>query len=299
MIQPTIPAEHRERIISAAVELYEQNGKTTFPTVDAVRRAARVDMNAASVVMREWRRAQTVQAAPVAATVPDVVQQASAAALAAMWAQAQEQANESLRTAQAACEAERADLDAMREEVADAYEAQARELEAAQRRIADLETAHTAQGQELTASRNAQADAVNRADRAEARIAEIEHRAADLHVELDRAHADADRLRGELADARKQGAAEIQAATKDADAARADLAKVQARAEAQIEQLSRAQIERDHAHKLAVEARESAAKLAGQLEATQAQNAALLAAFTKPAADTDERGTPGNERRRK
>ena len=217
MIQSAIPAEVRERVIAAAVELYEQSGKATFPTVDAVRRAARVDMNAASAVMKEWRRAQTVQAAPVAATVPDVVQQASAAAL---------------------------------------------------------------------------------AERAEARIAEIERRAEDLRAELDHAHADAERLRGELADVRKQATAEIEFATKGADAARAELAKAQARAdtqsEAQAEQLSRAQAERDHAHRLAVEAREAAAKLGGQLEATQAQNAALLAAL-KPGKITDKTSAPAAE----
>jgi len=48
-----IPADVRERIIQAAVDLYAQAGHETFPTVDQVRRAARVDMNAASSVMRE------------------------------------------------------------------------------------------------------------------------------------------------------------------------------------------------------------------------------------------------------
>ena len=45
------------------------------------------------------------------------------------------------------------------------------------------------------------------------------------------------------------------------------------------EQLTNAQIERDQAAKAAAEARERAAGLAGQLEATQGQNAALLAAI--------------------
>mgnify|MGYP006204349805 CR=1 FL=1 len=67
---PQIPADVRERIIAAATDLFEQSGRETMPTVDAVRRAARVDMNAASAVMKEWRRAQTAQAAPVAVAVP-------------------------------------------------------------------------------------------------------------------------------------------------------------------------------------------------------------------------------------
>ena len=124
-----IPADVRERVIQAAQELYEQNGRESMPTVDAVRRLARVDMNAASAVMREWRRAQTAQAAPVAVTVPEVVTQAHGAALVALWQTAQELANESLRVAQAAWEAERAEADHDRQELADAYERQAAELD--------------------------------------------------------------------------------------------------------------------------------------------------------------------------
>ena len=127
---PQIPADVRERIIAAATDLFEQSGRETMPTVDAVRRAARVDMNAASAVMKEWRRAQTAQAAPVAVAVPEVVQQASSAAVATIWQQAQELANESLRSAQAAWETERAELDAMRQELAEAFERQAGELDA-------------------------------------------------------------------------------------------------------------------------------------------------------------------------
>eukprot|EP01133_Synstelium_polycarpum_P029262 gene29262-35778_t len=129
MTQSNIPADVRERIIAAAVELYEQSGRSNLPTVDAVRRAGRADMNTTSAVMREWRRAQTAQAAPVAVTVPEVVAQANTAALAALWQQAQELANESLRAAQAAWETERAELDTMRQELADAYETQATELD--------------------------------------------------------------------------------------------------------------------------------------------------------------------------
>ena len=81
MTQQAIPADVRERVIQAAAELYEQNGRQSLPTVDQVRRAARVDMNAASSIMKEWRRSQTVQAAPVAVNVPEVVSQANSTAL--------------------------------------------------------------------------------------------------------------------------------------------------------------------------------------------------------------------------
>ena len=206
-----IPADVRERIVSAAAELFEQSGRQVLPTVDAVRRAARVDMNAASSVMKEWRRAQTAQAAPVVVAVPESVQQAVSAAAAAIWLQAQELANESLRNAQSAWEAERGELDAMRQELAQAFERQAIELDVAVAALAAEKAAAEKQMQELAAVRQQLADAVSRADKADARIAEIEHRATDLRVELDRAHADADRLREEAGEARKQAEAAAQA----------------------------------------------------------------------------------------
>ncbi|MBI0995438.1 KfrA protein [Escherichia coli] len=198
-----IPAEIRDRITTVANELFEDAGREAFPTVDAVRRAARADMNTTSAVMREWRRAQTAQAAPVAVAVPETITQANAVALAALWQQAQELANESLQAAQAAWEAERAELDAMRAELADAYESQATELDEVR---ADLERANAATDQvhaELATTRSELSQAVMRAERAEAKADEIERRASDLRAELDRAHADADQARATLAEQQK------------------------------------------------------------------------------------------------
>lgn len=320
-----IPTDVRERIIAAAAALFEQSGRETMPTVDAVRRASRVDMNAASSVMKEWRRAQTAQAAPVAVAVPESVQQASSAAVATIWQQAQELANESLRSAQAAWETERGELDAMRQELAEAFEHQAAELGAAGASLETERAAAAQQAQELAAVRQQLADASSRADKAEARIDEIERRAADLRAELDRAHTDADRLRTENTAARaateavraelikaqakaeaieqahaeqyKQTAAEIEAARAATEVARAELVKVQAKAEATeqayaeqrkqaateahraAERMTKAQAVRDDAAKAAAEARERAAGLAGQVQAMQEQNAALLAAI--------------------
>ena len=301
MQEPTIPAEVRERIIEAATKLYEQGDKATFPTVDAVRRAARVDMNAASSVMKDWRRSQTAQAAPVVVAVPEGVQQAGAAALAAVWTHAQDQANESLRAAQSAWESERAELDTMRQELADAFEGQARELEAAQAIIEQLRTelANAQASIEREAQENSRLKLENQGLRAEgektvARMEEIEHRATDLRTELDHAHAEVERVRTDLTEVRKTAAAEIAATNKRADAASNELAKAHARTEAQAEQMSRAHVERDEARKIAADAREVGAKLIGQLEATQAQNAALLAAMKEAGAvDKPTKGGKG------
>lgn len=208
----SIPAEVRERIVAAATELFEQSSRQAMPTVDSVRRAARVDMNAASAVMREWRRAQMAQAAPAAVALPEAVQQAGNAALATIWLQAQELANGSLRNAQLAWEAERRELDAIRQELAEAFERQAGELEATGAALAAERESLAQQAQQL-------ADAVAASDKAAAAV----------------------------------------------EAARAEALNAQARAEA--------------AEQVAAQAREQAAGLAGQLQAVQAQNTALLAAI--------------------
>lgn len=163
-----------------------------MPTVDEVRRAARVDMNAASTVMREWRRAQTAQAAPIAVAVPESVAQASSAALAALWQTAMEMATVSLRAAQTAWDHERAEAESDRQELADAYERQAAELEevraAASRSAVLHQEQQDVRAQELATLRTELVTAISRAERAEARAQEIEQRAADLRAELDHAH---------------------------------------------------------------------------------------------------------------
>lgn len=136
-----IPADIRDRILAAAAELYEQGGRSALPTVDQVRRAARADMNATSMVMREWRRAQTAQAAP-ATVLPEALQQASTAALASLWNQAPALANESLRSAQASWDAKRGELDAIRQELAGLCDAQSQELEQIKAAAATAEQTH-------------------------------------------------------------------------------------------------------------------------------------------------------------
>lgn len=289
-----ISADIRTRIVEAAADLYEQSGRQNLPTVDAVRRAARVDMNSASAVMREWRRAQTTQATPVTVQVPEAVQQSSGQALATLWAQAQELANESLRAAQTAWETERTELDGMRQELAIAYESQAGELEAAQALTVEVrqsaQEAASAAAAELAGVRVELVAATTRAERAEAKVGEIEHRASDLRAELDRAHQDADQARTELA---RQTTA-TQAATAERDQARTELVKVQARAEAAqeaqqaqcktvaqeaqraAERLTKAEADQEQARKEASAAREEAAQLRGQTQALQDQAAELM-----------------------
>lgn len=98
-----------------------------------------------------------------------------------------------------AWEADRAELDTLRQEIADAYEKQARELEAVSKA---LETAQAEAKQQA----QHQAEALSRAERAEARLGEIERWVHELREELNRAQAEADRLRAGQAEARERAA---------------------------------------------------------------------------------------------
>ncbi len=289
-----LPLDARERVFAVATQIFDESGRQTMPTVDQVRRLAKVDMHAATAAMREWRRQQTAQAAPIAVTVPEVVAKANEQAIAQLWTQAQELANQSLREAQSAWDAERTELDQMRIELSDAFESQADELELARSRIDALEneareTAAVAAAElqklrdELAQVRTELGAATTRAERAEATATELEHRVADLRSELERAHTDVDQVR-----------AEIKRATVDAEGLRSELATVKAKAEAAdhahqehrkeaakevqrcADKVLAAAKERDALSKATADAREAAARLAGQLEAVQAQNAALL-----------------------
>lgn len=206
-----ISTEVKDRIVLVANELYEESERSVFPTVDAVRRAAKADMNTTSTVMRDWRRQQTTQAAPVAVTVPESVSEANAAALAALWQQAQALANESLGSAQAAWDVERKELDEMRLELATAYEDQAAEFEQMQIKAKNDVDAYEAQLEdarvEISDLRESLSDAILIAERTEAANQELTRSADDLRAELKRAHLDIDLARKTLADEQASSAA--------------------------------------------------------------------------------------------
>jgi colicin import membrane protein len=265
------PKETLERIFSAADALYEQADRAAFPTVDAVRKTARVNMNDASAGMKQWRRIHTTNAASVAVPVPERVQQSGGAALAVLWREAQDLAHESLRAAQAGWEAERADAETLNKQMADAYETQAVELEAAQVGIAQLkaDAEHAATDKarldtELADSRRQLASALAAAERTEARAIEIERRAAELRTELDHSHQVVTQARAELADMRDAHAVEI-------EGMRGALAAAQARFES----------ERDKAQKEASHAHEEAAILRVKVEALKEQNTILMRSVSR------------------
>ena len=299
-----IAKDIRDRITAAAGALYEEAERSDFPTVAAVRARAGVDMNAASIVMREWRRAQMVPASPLMIEVPERVRTSSAAALASLWAEAQSLANESLLSAQAVWEAERSEAETLRGELSAAFDAKDIELRAAHREITRYQAA-AAESLERTRDLTEQlASLSERASTAEARSIEIERRADDLRAELERVHAqslaereklsgDVARAQAELQAERSRSTTEITRVRSDLDQVRGELVGIKAKAEADAarqveiraqhateagrltEQMRQAESERDAARKAASDAREEAARLSGKIEAMEGARAAV------------------------
>ena len=184
------------RIMSAADTLFAQGGGIEFPTVDAVRKAARVSMNDASQVMKAWRRAQLAGAKPVPVDVPPALQDIHRTGLEALWRAAQGYASQGMANLQVAWDAERAETEKLNREMVEAFEVQTAELEeangeraACRQRIAELEAethAHLESMSRIESNLSAaQAEVRTHA----ARAVEIERRADELRTELDRAHA--------------------------------------------------------------------------------------------------------------
>ncbi|HHF3175568.1 DNA-binding protein [Vibrio parahaemolyticus] len=153
MTQPGIPSEIRDRIFQVANELYDEANREKMPTVDQVRRAAKADMNTTSSVMREWRKQQTSQVAPVIVTVPERVQDEFQGAIASAWNIAQEVANEALHAAQKGWDDERAEAKQLRSEMAQAFEVQSVELEAKTNALSQELESHNQTKSELDQAR--------------------------------------------------------------------------------------------------------------------------------------------------
>ena len=299
-----IAKDIKDRIVGAANALYDEVQRTTFPTVAAVRARASVDMNATSVVMRDWRRAQTAQTAPIAVEVPDKVRATSSVALNTLWAEAQAMANESLFAAQAGWDAERAEAETLRGELAAAFDAKEAELAEAKQQIATLQAEAEEAGKRMQELQAQLASANERAGTAEARSQEIERRANDLRVELDRTHeqarAESEKLSGdirklqdEIRDERAKGVADVARARSDLDQVRTELVATKAKTDAEaavhaeqrrqaaaeahrlIERMNKAEADRDAARQVAAEAREEAARLKGKNEALESVQADL------------------------
>lgn len=126
------------RINDAADQLFVENGQTTFPNVDGVRRRARANMNDVSLVMRDWRKRHSAPIEAVEDELPATLRDAGSQLLKSFWHEASVLANTHLQEAQATWERERAELDEMRNQLAAAFDAQTGELAASQNALADF-----------------------------------------------------------------------------------------------------------------------------------------------------------------
>lgn len=196
----------RDRVFAAADALHAETGRRNFPTVDAVRKRAQVNMNDASTCMKEWRRSQTSTVTAVPAQLPSVLQESCLAALAALWKEATTLANDALRVAQAGWEAERADNEVLYRQMADAYDSQAAELERGNAEINDLKLRAEEASAEIIKMRLGQAvaernreSAVQTLGEAQTKLLEVGQRIDEMRSERDAALAETSAIRSQLA----------------------------------------------------------------------------------------------------
>lgn len=187
--------EIKQRVFSTADRLYAENDRSKFPTVDEVRRAAKTDMNAASVAMKEWRRLQTTHVEQIAVSVPESVNDAFSAALASAWQAAVAHANKSLEDARSAWDAEKKEAEEHRAQLAIAYD--------------NLNQQHITAESELHVCTQYRAQLESDLDTLRSELEQQSHHIADLTRQNDEKKIRIDEQKTENADQRQQHREEI------------------------------------------------------------------------------------------
>lgn len=156
-----IDAEIVQRINDAADQLFAEGGRSAAPSVDAVRRRARANMNHASLVMRDWRLKLKAQPAPTEEAMPESMRHLGNQMTLHVWREANKIAVGQLADARAAWKEERAELEEFRHQLSAAFDAQSSDLEQTKHIISSLQA-------ELAAHVNHAATLEQRAAQAEA-----------------------------------------------------------------------------------------------------------------------------------
>jgi len=158
-----IDAEIVRRITDAADELYAEGGSTAAPSVDAVRRRARANMNHASLVMRDWRQRLKAQPGAAADAMPEAMRHLGSQLTQAVWREANRIATGHLTSAKAAWEAERTELEELGRQLSTAFDIQSAELEQAKCTLGQLQADLAAQATiaETLEQRAAEAEAAH------------------------------------------------------------------------------------------------------------------------------------------
>lgn len=265
----SVSKDIRDRIWLAADFLYEQAGRgEAKPTVDAVRRQAKANMNDVSLVMKDWREAQKATVKSVAIEVPEPLAVMSVQTLGAMWQTAQDHANESLRAAQAGWDMERMEGDALTRQISQAFDEQAAILETIEKDNERLAETNQAQAQQIESLQgkvqelSSQLSAATfEASQANVRASEIESRANELRKELDHAHSLAERIEAQAERDRAEQQKrfdDLKAERDDARQAHAtELGKWQERLDGLIQDRDEARSERDEARRDGLAERET------------------------------------------
>lgn len=256
-MESSVSKDIRDRIWAAADFLYDQAGRGEVkPTVDAVRRQAKANMNDVSLVMKDWREAQKATVKSVAIEVPEPLANMSVQTLGALWQTAQDHANESLRAAQAGWDMERLEAAALAQQISQAFDEQADTLESVEKnndRLADANRDQVQQIERLQAQireLTAQLSTANHeASQANVRASEIESRAGELRKELDHAHALAERAQAQAERDRVEQQRRFDDLKTDRDEARqahaTELGRLQERIDALAQDREDARAERD------------------------------------------------------
>ena len=280
-VREPLPVELHGVVQSMGQSLWETAQQLANESLDAAKVAFETEKSDLIQLSAEQSEAYEKQAAELEAAQGRIAELERQAMTAAAAAQATAQELEATRSARLAAE----QAAALANQKAEEIERRAAELRA------ELNHAHT-EAEAAATTAKATADSL-RAD------------ADRLRTERDKAQ-----QRHELAEAEGvKLAASLAAAQSETMKAQAALAGLTAKAEATeqahqeqrkqaateahraAEHMTKAQAERDDATKAATEARERAAGLAGQLQAMQEQNAALLAAIT-PQGEPKPKKTP-------
>ncbi len=263
-----ISQDIKERIFAAADQLYAENDTGEFPSIEAVRQLSRAGMNNVVEAMKEWRQQQRKQVQTIKEPMPADLQMILQEMGQNIWSAAVQLANNSLEAARSTFETEKSDLIELSEQQSEAFDKQTETLQQVNDELEKAKVVNDKQTLELI-------NLTSKSDKAEARIIEIEHRVTDLRAELDRAYQEIDRLRTE----NQQAISKIETMESTHQEQRKQAATESLRI---AERLTKIQDERDNAINQAAEARERAAKLTGQLEATQTQLNTLLSRFPEP-----------------
>ncbi|MBD8828996.1 DNA-binding protein [Pseudomonas sp. CFBP 13602] len=273
----SVSKDIRDRIWSAADFLYDQAGRGDVkPTVDAVRRHAKANMNDVSLVMKDWREAQKATVKSVAIEVPEPLAIMSAQTLGSMWQTAQDHANDSLRAAQAGWDIERMEADALARQISQAFDDQAAVLEVVERENLRLTDLSSSQAQQIQALIEQNQDLTNRlgeanhaASQAKVRAEEIESRAVELRKELDHAHVLAERVQAQAERDRTEHQKRFDDLKTERDEARqahaTELGKYQERLDSFAADRDAARSERDEARRETNSEREARMSEVGKL----------------------------------